>query len=79
MLDSSAIAKALGSHPDGEATPVSGGCIHRCYHWGSYFIKTNSDAPNLHEIYNLYHVLNHALLFGGSYVAQAGSIIRRLA
>ena len=37
------------------------------------------DDPSLHDIYNLYHVLNHALLFGGSYVAQAGSIIRRFA
>jgi protein-ribulosamine 3-kinase len=29
-------------------------------------------------LYNLYHVLNHANLFGGSYAAQAGSMIERL-
>jgi len=30
------------------------------------------------ELYNLYHVLNHANLFGGSYVAQATRLIDRL-
>lgn len=30
------------------------------------------------DLYNLYHVLNHANLFGGGYSAQAGSIIERL-
>jgi fructosamine-3-kinase len=30
------------------------------------------------ELYNLYHVLNHANLFGGGYAAQAQSIIDRL-
>ena len=29
-------------------------------------------------LYNLYHVLNHANLFGGGYVAQAGNMIDRL-
>jgi fructosamine-3-kinase len=31
------------------------------------------------DLYNLYHVLNHANLFGGSYVAQAEQIARRYA
>ncbi|MCC5808274.1 MAG: fructosamine kinase family protein [Opitutales bacterium] len=31
------------------------------------------------ELYNLYHILNHALLFGGGYAAQAESMIDRLA
>lgn len=30
------------------------------------------------ELYNLYHVLNHANLFGGGYVPQAHRMIRRL-
>ena len=30
------------------------------------------------DLYNLYHLLNHANLFGGGYVAQAGSMIERL-
>ncbi|MGB6222883.1 fructosamine kinase family protein [Haloferula sp.] len=34
---------------------------------------------SLHEIYNLYHILNHALLFGGGYIGQADELIRRFA
>jgi fructosamine-3-kinase len=30
------------------------------------------------ELYNLYHVLNHANLFGGGYAAQAERVIERL-
>lgn len=30
------------------------------------------------QLYNLYHCLNHALLFGGSYVKQAGAMMQRL-
>lgn len=30
------------------------------------------------DVYNLYHVLNHANLFGGGYVSQAADIVRRL-
>ena len=30
------------------------------------------------DLYNLYHVLNHANLFGGGYVLQAGRMIGRL-
>jgi len=30
------------------------------------------------DVYNLYHVLNHANLFGGGYIAQAQAIIRSL-
>ena len=30
------------------------------------------------DLYNLYHVLNHANLFGGGYGAQAGRMIERL-
>ena len=30
------------------------------------------------DLYNLYHVLNHANLFGGGYAAQAQALIGRL-
>jgi len=30
------------------------------------------------DFYNLYHVLNHANLFAGGYVAQAGTVVERL-
>ena len=30
------------------------------------------------ELYNLYHVLNHALLFGGGYASQAATMVRGL-
>jgi len=31
------------------------------------------------EIYNLYHLLNHANLFGGGYVEQSRASLKRLA
>ncbi len=36
------------------------------------------DENLLHEIYNLYHILNHYNLFGGSYGEQAGIVISRI-
>lgn len=30
------------------------------------------------DLYNLYHILNHANLFGGGYVRQAEGILKRL-
>ncbi|MCH7225334.1 fructosamine kinase family protein [Haloferula sp. A504] len=38
-----------------------------------------ADEHDRHEIYRLYHLLNHALLFGGSYIDQAGAVISRFA
>lgn len=38
-----------------------------------------ANEHDLHEIYRLYHLLNHALLFGGGYVSQAGAVLRRYA
>jgi fructosamine-3-kinase len=29
------------------------------------------------DLYNVYHLLNHALIFGGGYLAQAQSVMRR--
>jgi len=44
--------------------------------------ETEAPLPPGHavraELYNLYHVLNHANLFGGGYARQARSIIDRL-
>ena len=43
--------------------------------------SVNSSADN-HEqrkpVYQLYHLLNHALLFGGSYIPQAESLMAKL-
>lgn len=36
------IARELGHVPPGQPIPVSGGCIHRSYRWGNWFLKTNS-------------------------------------
>lgn len=36
------------------------------------------DYPLRRELYNLYHILNHANLFGGGYARQAGNMIDRL-
>lgn len=38
----------------------------------------DSDYAERRELYNLYHVLNHANLFGGGYAAQAQRTIERL-
>lgn len=38
----------------------------------------NAGYARRRNLYNLYHVLNHANLFGGGYVAQASDLIRRL-
>jgi fructosamine-3-kinase len=37
-----------------------------------------ADASSRQELYNLYHLLNHALLFGGGYRDQAQQCINRL-
>jgi len=34
--------------------------------------------PTRRELYNLYHILNHANMFGGSYVRQAEGMMERL-
>ncbi|MEC8024558.1 MAG: fructosamine kinase family protein [Myxococcota bacterium] len=38
---------------------------------------TDEDGPAIREIYNLYHVLNHANLFGSSYLEQAKRLMHR--
>ena len=41
-------------------------------------LPIDSGYPLRRELYNLYHVLNHANLFGGGYAAQARGMIGRL-
>ncbi len=41
----------------------------------AYPLTTGSDTRS--DIYNLYHLLNHAVIFGGSYMAQAHAIASR--
>jgi len=38
----------------------------------------SSGYPQRRDLYNLYHVLNHANLFGGGYVAQAAGMMRAI-
>jgi fructosamine-3-kinase len=39
----------------------------------------DSDWPERAPLYNLYHLLNHLLLFGGSYLGSIRQICRRFA
>lgn len=43
----------------------------------AYRSSGGADDPSLHDIYNLHHILNHALLFGGGYATQARGIMSR--
>ena len=51
---------------------------------GSFYAAYRAHAPLdagytvRRELYNLYHVLNHLNLFGGAYLQQASSMMRRL-
>lgn len=49
--------------------------------WGAYREHAGLHAGYLRRrgLYQLYHLLNHALLFGGSYLAQSVELARRLA
>lgn len=58
-------------------TRLFGGFGEKFY--DAYRSGSEVGEASLHEIYNLYHILNHALLFGGGYVAQADDLIRRFA
>ncbi len=44
--------------------------------------RASYPLPDGHEtrqpLYNLYHILNHAYLFGGGYISQAQSMINAL-
>ena len=60
-------------------TGLFGGFSRRFYDAYRSIRPAAGNEHELHEIYRLYHLLNHALLFGGGYVDQAGAIIRRFA
>lgn len=53
-----------------------GAAFHDAYHACA---PADFTAPELHDLYNLYHLLNHALLFGGGYASQAREVIARYA
>jgi fructosamine-3-kinase len=57
-------------------TRLFGGFSERFY--DAYRSFSDMDDPSLHNLYNLYHVLNHALLFGGGYVTQAERAIHSI-
>jgi len=59
-------------------THLFGGFGAGFYHAYESAAPLPAGAPRRAELYNLYHVLNHANLFGGGYAAQAQSIIDRL-
>jgi fructosamine-3-kinase len=52
-----------------------GGSFYRAYEAAA---PLPPGAPQRTELYNLYHVLNHANLFGGGYARQARALIDRL-
>ena len=52
-----------------------GGAFYRAYQAAA---PLGAGAPARAELYNLYHVLNHANLFGGGYAGQARTLIDRL-
>ncbi|MCC5840676.1 MAG: fructosamine kinase family protein [Opitutales bacterium] len=60
-------------------TELFGGFSREFY--DAYFsVRPREDGyARRRELYNLYHILNHALLFGGGYAAQAQHLIDRLA
>ena len=51
---------------------------HRFFEAYEEVFPIDSGYSQRRELYNLYHILNHANLFGGSYVIQAQRMIARL-
>ncbi|MGE9269504.1 MAG: fructosamine kinase family protein, partial [Verrucomicrobiales bacterium] len=58
-------------------THLFGGFGYSFYDAYRASVPAGFDDPSLYEIYNLYHLLNHALMFGASYVGRADAIVRR--
>jgi fructosamine-3-kinase len=50
--------------------------FHQAYHEA---YPMDSGYRERRDVYNLYHLLNHARLFGGGYLAQALAIMNRYA
>ena len=59
-------------------THLFGGFSAGFYHAYESAAPLPAGAALRTELYNLYHVLNHANLFGGGYAAQARATIDRL-
>lgn len=68
-------------HGDAETdlamTRLFGGFGPRFYQAYRHHRPAPENEATLHGIYNLYHLLNHALLFGGGYLSQVRSHMRR--
>jgi fructosamine-3-kinase len=60
-------------------TRLFGGFGPRFYHGYHEVVPTEPGSEERERLYNLYHILNHALLFGGGYHAQAAAAVRALA
>lgn len=60
-------------------TKLFGGFREDFYSAYADVLPLSSGASSRVEIYNLYHLLNHANLFGGGYKQQCISILKRLA
>lgn len=59
-------------------TKLFGGFPPAFYHAYEEAWPLPQGAAGREPLYQLYHVLNHARLFGGGYVAQAGRLIQQL-
>ncbi len=58
-------------------TELFGGFNQRFYQGYQEVFPLADDYQQRKEIYNLYHILNHANLFAGSYISQAQQIIQQ--
>lgn len=58
-------------------TTLFGGFAPRFYEAYSAASGMDSDWQERASLYNLYHLLNHLLLFGGSYLQSVASILKR--
>ncbi len=60
-------------------TELFGGFPAQFYDAYRQALPLDSGYERRRDLYNLYHVLNHLNLFGGSYLAQAKALLARLA
>ncbi len=59
-------------------TRLFGGFGSRFYHAHRAVFPSEPGIEQRTALYNLYHILNHALLFGGGYTGQARNVVRSL-
>ena len=70
----------VGHHEaDLAMTELFGGFSLRFYETYHEIIPKQPEYSNRRDIYNLYHLLNHLNLFGGSYLASVRRILKRYA